>query len=221
MGPRYGPSTLFKTSAEGSSSGGGGNNGGVESSQGNTHPEEPNPIDTLPKPFRDLLQTPDQLYKYMTTQMGILNYLPLLDNDTKGQIVAEAFNSVKTVQTIPNNVSEKAKAYWEYQRVYTGVDLQHKILNILFKRAEQAERTMAETPIDIKTYTPTISDSHSLSIEEHQKNLDILKTIAFTEMKKRFADLNHEQRRLIERNIPRAGCKVITDKSRFEDEDLD
>lgn len=111
MGPRYGPSTLFKTSAEGSSSGGGGNNGGVESSQGNTHPEEPNPFDTLPKPFLDLLQTPDQLYKCMTAQMGILNYLPLLDIDTKARIVAEAFNSVKTVQTIPNNVSEKAKAY--------------------------------------------------------------------------------------------------------------
>lgn len=94
-------------------------------------------------------------------------------------------------------------------------------MNILFQRAKEAERTMAETPIDSKTYTPTIYDSHSVSIEEHKKNFDILKTIAFTEMKRRFADLNHEQRKLIKRNIPRAGCKVITDKSRFEDEDLD
>lgn len=79
------------------------------------------------------------------------------------------------------------------------------------------DRAMGDAPVHSNAFTPDTPDTAT----EHVKHFRILKAIAFAEMNRRFRTYNHEQRRLITRTLERSGCKVITDNSNIDDEDLD
>ena len=214
---------LYKATPEGSTAGGGGaqNSGpsvsadGSQPSQDNTQ-DLVNVIENLPLEMKHLLSNPRELANFMSARLSILNNLPQFNTGFKREIVQLALDRTNSTPVIPNKVSDSAKNYWYYHAVYCKAILEENIIAIILERLESADRIVGEDAAD-RAYKPDTVFTPG----EHTKNFKILKAIAFAEMKNSFAEQNHEQRRLIKRTLERSNCKVITNESNIDDEDLD
>ena len=102
--------------------------------------------------------------------------------------------------------------------VYNRAHIEDKILRILYERAEAAQRSIGDAPVNSNAFNPDTEDS----IESHQEKFKTLRRFAFYEMRRIFPQCDEEERKLITDTLNEEGCKVVTDASRdSEDEDLD
>ena len=213
--------------SQGSAAGGGGGSqstdpsvpaDGGQPSQGTTQDLDNviQSLENLPLETKRLYSNPQELANFISAYASILNHLPQFNSSYKQDILELALRRTNITPSMPDKVSDSAKRYWYYHAVYSKVALEQNIISIILERLDSAERIVGQEAAD-KAYNPSTMFTPS----EHMKNFKIYKAIAFAEMKHSFAQQNHEQRRLIERTLKRANCKIITSKSNVDDEDLD